>query len=61
MATCMHRLSCDFCAKANRTAAYRILEAADCELAPEKCGMNRRYQDGLTVPEGLLPDGTTEG
>lgn len=61
MDTCVHRLSCDFYARADHSAAYRILKAAYCELAPENCEINRRYQASRMVPEGLLPDGTTEG
>jgi hypothetical protein len=60
MQICIHRLSCEFYAKADSTASYRVLKAAYCELAPEKCEINRRYLAGLPVPANLLPDGTTE-
>ena len=61
MRTCIHKLSCEFYAKADHTASYRILKSDYCELAPEKWEINRRYQDSRMVLEHLLPDGTTEG
>ena len=61
METCIHRFSCEFYAKADHTASYRILKSAYWDFAPEKCEINRRYLASRMVPEGLLPDGTIEG
>jgi hypothetical protein len=57
---CIYQAQCAFYNKADKTSAEITIKEIYCFKVPKSCEILKRFKEGKSVPDTMLPDGTIE-
>jgi hypothetical protein len=57
---CIYQAQCDFFKKADKTSAEITIREIYCFKVPRSCEIRKRFGEGKSVPDTMLPDGTID-